>query len=570
MKKTLKYLVPIILALLIVGSLVWFGFVYDRTFTRDLLLQQARYHSTSGNPKIGSFFYELAYEYSGQDEIVAIELANQFKSVGNYTKAEYTLSNAIADGGSAQLYIALCKTYVEQDKLLDAVNMLDNIADPEIMKQLNAMRPVAPVSDPDPGFYSQYISVSLIHDNGTLYYVLNDDYPSTEDAPYSEPFTLPEGETIVRALTVADNGLVSPLSTLGFTVGGVIEPIELNDPAIDQALHEMLQSDEDTLYSNQLWTVDSFTVPEAAESLDDIAHLPYLQSLTVSGKRIESLDFLSSLTDLKELTLTDCRFPVEDLKIISTLPNLEKLVLSDCGLSTVVGLENMNSLKVLDLSQNTVRNLEPLCTSPNLQELYLQNNAITGLEAISGLKNLGKLDVSFNSVETITPLATCKNLTWLNVNNNALTGLETAANLTLLTSLFADSNQITDISPVSACSKLQELSIARNSITDISSLSVLGSLETLDFSYNSIETLPKWEDGSPLRMITGSYNQVKSLDSLSNLHSLSYVYMDYNEIASVASLETCYNLVMVNVYGNKVTGVDKLTSHDIIVNYDPT
>ena len=38
MKKTLKYLVPIILALLIVGSLVWFGFVYDRTFTRDLLL----------------------------------------------------------------------------------------------------------------------------------------------------------------------------------------------------------------------------------------------------------------------------------------------------------------------------------------------------------------------------------------------------------------------------------------------------------------------------------------------------------------------------------------------------
>ena len=64
MKKTLKYLVPIILALLIVGSLVWFGFVYDRTFTRDLLLQQARYHSTSGNPKIGSFFYELAYEYS--------------------------------------------------------------------------------------------------------------------------------------------------------------------------------------------------------------------------------------------------------------------------------------------------------------------------------------------------------------------------------------------------------------------------------------------------------------------------------------------------------------------------
>ena len=103
MKNSLKTVVPILLALLIIASLVWYCFVYDRDFTRDMLLNQARYHSTNGNPKIASWFYDLAYEHSGQDENVAIELANQFKAEGNFTKAEYTLSNAIADGGTAEL-----------------------------------------------------------------------------------------------------------------------------------------------------------------------------------------------------------------------------------------------------------------------------------------------------------------------------------------------------------------------------------------------------------------------------------------------------------------------------------
>ena len=112
MKNSTKKLVPFLLVVLIIASIVWYGFVYDRDFIRDMLLSQARYNSTNGNPTLASWFYDLAYEYSGQDEHVAIELANQFKQDGNYTKAEYTLSNAIADGGTAELYVALCKTYV--------------------------------------------------------------------------------------------------------------------------------------------------------------------------------------------------------------------------------------------------------------------------------------------------------------------------------------------------------------------------------------------------------------------------------------------------------------------------
>ena len=54
-----------------------------------MLLGQARHYNDSGNPQLASWFYELAYNYTAQDEDIAIELANQYKEDGNYTKAEY-------------------------------------------------------------------------------------------------------------------------------------------------------------------------------------------------------------------------------------------------------------------------------------------------------------------------------------------------------------------------------------------------------------------------------------------------------------------------------------------------
>ena len=183
MKKLMHVLVPLLLSVLLVISVGWYLFVYDRDFTRDILLQQARNNDIAGNSGLSSWFYNLAYNYSGQDENVAIELANQYKSAGNYTKAEVTLSKAIAAGATKELYMALSKTYVEQDKLLDAETLMSNITNPTILSELEALRPSAPTADYESGYYSQYISVTLSSSEGTLYYTTNGDYPSIADAP---------------------------------------------------------------------------------------------------------------------------------------------------------------------------------------------------------------------------------------------------------------------------------------------------------------------------------------------------------------------------------------------------
>lgn len=253
MKKTIKIVIPIILTIAILLCMAWYLFIYDRTFTRDVLLGCARYSESQGNHKTAAWFYSLAYSQAGDNDAVAIELANQYKSSGNYTKAEFTLSNAIHDGGSLDLYIALCKTYVEQDKLLDAVNMLDNITDPEIKSQLAAIRPEAPITAPAPGFYNQYISITLSANTGTIYATIDKQYPSILDKPCTEAIALQDGENTIYAIAVSENGLVSPLSVFGYTIGGIIEKMEFADPAVKKSVYEILNVSEDQeLYTNDL------------------------------------------------------------------------------------------------------------------------------------------------------------------------------------------------------------------------------------------------------------------------------------------------------------------------------
>lgn len=572
MKKFVRFLVPFLLLLVLIGSTVWYLFVYDRGFTRDMLLGQARYHDLHGNAKISAWFYNLAYEYSGRDENVAIELANQYKNDGNYTKAEVTLSKAINAGGTIELYTALCSTYVEQDKLLDAVNLLENMSNIAIKEQLDAMRPNAPVTDREPGFYNQYIDVAFTAAAGeTIYINMDGEYPSVNGTVYAEPISLEAGETTIYAITVSENGLVSPLTIMGYTVAGVIEPAVFMDSAMESAMRTAIgANNSDILYTNELWPVTDFTVPETASTLEDLALMPYLVNLTIENIAIDSLEPLANLARLENLTIQSCSFSPEELSVLAGLPGLSRLTMTDCGLSTIENLKNAPGLTYLNIKSNTIRNLEPLSNMTTLVELDMEHNALTDLSALSNLKNLEILNIAHNAVTDLLPLTNCTKLLTLNAGNNALSTLKGVSDLPLLSKLHANDNDLKDISVVGKCSELTELYLANNEITDISALDALTNLDILDFAYNSVSELPQWNSGCALRTIDGSHNQITSIDSLSTLEQISYVYMDYNKLTSVEALADCYHLVQVNVYGNDIDAVSALTDHNIIVNYDPT
>ena len=571
MKKATKIIIPILLVLAIIVCSAWYLFIYDREFTRDALLTVARMFEGEGNHTAAQWMYKLAYLQDNDNDAVAIELSQQYKDNGNYTKAEYTLYNAIQDGGGINLYIALSKLYVEQDKLLDAANLLNNVTG-QVKKDLESKRPALPTVSQNPGFYSQYISVSIETSSGTLYANTSNQYPSTLKDKYSAPFTLVEGENTIYAIAVNELGLVSPLAIYRYTIGGVIEEVEFNDQAMEDAVRTLLNSSNSTtLYSNDLWDITEFTVPADAQDYRALKHMTSLEKLSICDGAANQLSHISGMSDLRELGITNTPISDDELQIIGNLGKLEKLVLSNCSLSTISALSDLTSLTYLDLSNNTLRDITAISSMNGLTELYLQANVLTSIDSLSSCKELIKLNVSHNSLDSLSPVYSTTSITWLDASQNAISSIDGIAGLTKLSNLYLSHNKLSDLSSVANCTFLKELAVASNQLENITSLSALNELQFLDFSHNLVIDLPVWDKSSKLVTIDGSYNKIKSLDSLSGLNYLNNVYMDYNEnISSVAALAACHRLIRVNVYGTKVKDVSMLTEMSVIVNYDPT
>ncbi len=570
MKRSLKRILPVLLALVVLGTTVWYLFVYDREFTRDLFLSQARFWEGNGNHQLASWFYEQAYRQSEENENVAIELAQQFKSDGNYTKAEATLSKAIADHPTISLYVALSKIYVEQNKLLDAVNLLDNIPDSPLKTELEALRPQVPTASPNPGFYSQYITVEITADSGTLYTSMDGTFPSIPEDLYQQGYSLILGENTLYALAVGDNGLVSRLGVLGYTVGGVVEPVTLTDSALEAHLRQLLgKTQDDILLTSDLWSLTELTLPAEVSTLADLRYLTGLTKLTVNGNAIDSLQSLSSMDKLTELTITGTKISAEDLSIIAKLPNLQSLTLRKCQLANITPLAAATGLLKLDLGENTIRDITPLASLAALEELDMSQNAVTDVTALGELTALKLLDLSSNSLYSLEPLVGCTGLSQLNVSRNALealTGLESCTKLTVLQAAY---NSVADLTPLMGLNQLAELDLESNQLTDAAALSGLAKLQSLNLAYNQLTALPGFASDCALVYINGSYNQITGLEPLERLPMLNRVVMDYNQISSLEPLVDCPKLIQVDVFGNPVSEVTALTQQGIIVNYTP-
>lgn len=572
MKNVFRRIVPILLAIAVLGCAVWYLFVYDRDFTRDLLVTQARYLDDAGYHDLAAWFYDQAYLHADNDASVAIELAEQYRDSGNYTKAEYTLTKAISKKPSVELYTTLCSLFVEQDKLIDAVALLDNISDASLKLELDALRPAAPAAGQAPGFYSQYITVELTAESGTLLYTTTREYPSVTKDQYTSPISLGEGETTVYAMCVGENGLVSTVSVFGYTVGGVIEEVTFADAAMEAEVRKLLQlSETDPVYSNMLWDIEEFSVPQDASVYSDLTRMTGLVRLTIHKANAAELTVLSSLPQLQELTITHTSPDRQVMNAIAKMTDLRKLTMAYCNLNDLYFLSDLQKLTYLDLSYNFIKDLSALSRLASLETLYLSNNAIADLSPLSGLNGLLKLNVGHNSITTILPVCSIRTLVDLNVSNNLLEDLSDLDLLPSLKQLDASYNRLETVTVLGRCSALAKLDISNNDLEDIHALENLVGLKDLNCSYNAIYALPGWTTDCMLVNLNAAYNQIDDLEPLSGLQRLNVLNLDYNaDLDSVEDLAACPNLIKVDLFGTRVTDVSSLTQQSIIVNYNPT
>ena len=571
MKKAMRIILPILLTLVIIGCMVWYLFVYDRVFARDMLLSGARFSEEQGYFSLSTWFYERAYDLASQDgaskDQVAIELAEQYKKNKNYTKAEYTLTNAIADGAGLDVYIALCETYIEQDKLFDAVKMLDTVSNPEIKAQLDQMRPATPKLSHESGLYNQYITITITAEGGKLYTATGGRYPSTKDKVSTKPINLVDGENAVYALVLSDNGLVSGLATGSYTIGGVIKEIQFIDPAIEAEVRNLLNvSDERILYSDDLWKLTEFTVPEGVENYEDLQHMKNLTSLTIENGIQGDLTCIGNMLNLTDLTIKNTIVDKAAVDAIGTLSLIKNLTLQKCNLSNISVFANLTAVEYLDLSHNTISDISALSAMKKLHTVILEHNVIAAVSALTGLSAIKTLDLSNNNISSLAPISDISSLEWLDASTNIINELGELNGLNALTYLNLQANKLTHIGKITNCTNLLELNLASNALYDISKVSALIKLERLDFSYNQVSVVPTFVSSCALVTIDGSHNGITDVSPLSGLENLNNVYMDYNtELSSVKSLARCYNLIEVHVYGTKVTDVIDLVNMSVVV-----
>lgn len=551
MKHALKIILPIILILALIIGACCFFLIARRDLTESIFVYWGEHFYEAGRYSRAVSFYKAAMHFAPKDADLAIRLADAYKKSGNYTKAEYTLVSAITQiPDSVQLYVALSKTYVEQDKLLDAETMLGRITNDAVRTQIDALRPAAPVIEPESGNYSEYIDVTVTGASGTVYAVCNSDFPASEQDVYTGPISLEAGESKIVALSVAENGLVSDAVYAGYTVGNVVEEVKLADAGMDAYVRELLgKTAGSTIMSDELWAVEELDLPDTVASLEDLPYFTGLHSLSLHHGTGLDLSVLSQLPTLRKLDLSGCTLSTAAMNTIVTLSELTSLNLSGCAVAEIDALIGLQKLETLDLSNNTVSDLTALSALLALRELNLTNNPITSL---SNLKN-------------------CTELETLYAGQCAITRIAGLADHTKLKTLVLSGNKITDISALAGCTAIETLDLSGNSISDISVVSGFKKLVDLNVSSNQITDLPQFDADTPLWHVDISHNQIESLAGLEGNLAVNFINADYNRVKSVAKLESCIMLVRMNLWDNPVDAdeVKQLQDIGILINYNP-
>ena len=278
----------------------------------------------------------------------------------------------------------------------------------------------------------------------------------------------------------------------------------------------------------------------------------------------------------------------------------------------------LEAVRVIDLSNQNLTQIQGLDVFPNLNDLNISNNKITDISNLSTLKNLNFIDFSGNkditgwknltnvysitarncNIKDLSGIENIKELTYLDLSENKeLVNLQLINQVTNLDSLVLENCDLNDISFLnnqniitldisdnknisnysvlfSNCTNIQELKIKNNGITDISKLNLSDlNLYGLDLSYNTgLSNFDKLPKVSKLVLSNCNLGNVESLKEMDSINELDISYNNINDISPLNNLINLYNLNVegnTNISGNlKDTQINELNINNCNLNND--
>ena len=359
----------------------------------------------------------------------------------------------------------------------------------------------------------------------------NDDgYPDAQSQNPTWSYDFPGTYTV--SLTVTDS---IPNTDTMTKVDYIDVRVNIPDVNFKTAINNELGQPVD--HDPTLTEMESITILDASNyniySIEGAGYLSFLSELDLNGNFLDEIYELSDLYDLYWLDIAhnniDDLYPLQNISLdyldvsynpvnLYSIPiTLQELIAMGLGLTSLDGIENFDNLILLDLSENSISNLNPLANLTTLNELLLEQNQISDLS----------------------PISTLPNLTYLDADNNLINDISIITDMFTITTLYLSNNQINNISSLSGLTNLRHLALAGNQITDISSLEGLTNLDVLMLANN----------------------QIQDISPLANIVNIDYLYLSNNLISDISVLSNLTNMYELTLHGNNITDIYPLVEN---------
>ncbi|CAL6012375.1 leucine-rich_repeat domain-containing protein [Hexamita inflata] len=180
---------------------------------------------------------------------------------------------------------------------------------------------------------------------------------------------------------------------------------------------------------------------------------------------VENLMFAEKL-DVVSLSIQEIydNYQHQQLDFQSVPMNITELHINKCRLSNIQGIQQMQQIKVLNLSDNLISDISNLSKMRNIVQLNLARNNISSIIPLRYLNLLKELDLSCNAIKCVIPLAALHLSKLLLVGNSISDIYPLQKNLTYLDVSF---NEIIDIDSLKQQNQLEYLNIRSNCISNI-------------------------------------------------------------------------------------------------------
>ncbi|MVT12637.1 leucine-rich repeat protein [Chitinophaga tropicalis] len=190
------------------------------------------------------------------------------------------------------------------------------------------------------------------------------------------------------------------------------------------------------------------TYNEATSRIIEASEAPYKTTLYLSHLNLTEIP--------KELSQYD-------------LKHIREIDLSNNSLSNIQGLHKMKGLVVLDLSYNNITVIKGLSKLKELQYLNLSGNSIFFIKNIGKLRKLKTLNISDNNIQSITGLSDLPHLRNLLLNSNRITNIHGVEQITNLSSLSLENNRIETIEDLTTdlLQRLTYINLNKNPIKNV-------------------------------------------------------------------------------------------------------